>query len=97
MRQSKLSKLIQRIRPVQMMLAPQSRVSQVSCYLILGMLPLVIASGAGSASRHSLGTTVFGGMISATVLEVFIVPVSYVMIQGFDGAVEEKVHAGDLA
>lgn len=53
-----------------------------SLAFILGMLPLVIAAGAGSASRHSLGTTVFGGMISATVLEVFLIPALYVMVQG---------------
>jgi hydrophobe/amphiphile efflux-1 (HAE1) family protein len=52
-----------------------------SLAFILGMLPLVIASGAGSASRHSLGTAVFAGMISATLLEVFFIPVFYVLIE----------------
>jgi hydrophobe/amphiphile efflux-1 (HAE1) family protein len=52
-----------------------------SLAFILGMLPLVIASGAGSASRHSLGTAVFAGMISATFLEVFFIPVFFVLIQ----------------
>ena len=52
-----------------------------SLAFILGMLPLVIATGAGSASRHSLGTAVFAGMISATLLEVFFIPVFYVLIQ----------------
>jgi multidrug efflux pump subunit AcrB len=45
---------------------------------IFGVLPLVVASGAGSASRHSLGTSVFGGMIAATVLGVLFVPVYFV-------------------
>jgi HAE1 family hydrophobic/amphiphilic exporter-1 len=49
---------------------------------ILGVLPLVVASGAGSASRQALGTAVFGGMLSATLLLVFFVPVFYQVIQG---------------
>ena len=48
---------------------------------ILGMLPLVWATGAGAASRQALGTAVFGGMISSTVLAVFFVPVFYVAVQ----------------
>jgi HAE1 family hydrophobic/amphiphilic exporter-1 len=48
---------------------------------ILGVVPLVIASGAGAASRRSLGTAVFGGMIAATVLGVFLIPVLYVVVQ----------------
>jgi Cu/Ag efflux pump CusA len=47
---------------------------------ILGVLPLVLATGAGAASRHSLGTTVFGGMIVSTILNLFVVPVLYVLI-----------------
>jgi HAE1 family hydrophobic/amphiphilic exporter-1 len=48
---------------------------------ILGVLPLVWATGAGAASRQSLGTAVFGGMVTATVLAVFFVPVFFVVIQ----------------
>jgi HAE1 family hydrophobic/amphiphilic exporter-1 len=48
---------------------------------ILGVLPLVFATGAGAASRQSLGTAVCGGMLSATVLAVFFVPVFYVAFQ----------------
>ncbi|MGE0368989.1 MAG: efflux RND transporter permease subunit, partial [Candidatus Dadabacteria bacterium] len=48
---------------------------------ILGVFPLVIASGAGANSRHSLGTAVFGGMIVSTLLSLIIVPVFYVVIQ----------------
>lgn len=48
---------------------------------ILGIFPLVIANGAGAASRRSLGTAVFGGMIAATFLAVFFVPVFYTVIQ----------------
>ncbi|HKB01308.1 MAG TPA: efflux RND transporter permease subunit, partial [Gemmataceae bacterium] len=49
---------------------------------ILGMLPLVFATGAGAMARRSLGTAVFGGMITATVLAVFFVPVFYIVFQG---------------
>jgi hydrophobe/amphiphile efflux-1 (HAE1) family protein len=49
---------------------------------ILGVYPLVIASGAGGASRQALGTAVFGGMIAATFLAVLFVPVFYKAIQG---------------
>lgn len=48
---------------------------------ILGVVPLVIASGAGSASRRTMGTAVFGGMLVATGLGVFIIPVLYAFIE----------------
>lgn len=48
---------------------------------ILGVAPLVIATGAGASSRQALGTAVFGGMLAATVLMVLFVPVFYVVIQ----------------
>lgn len=48
---------------------------------ILGVLPLVFASGAGAAARVSVGMTVFGGMMAATVLGVIFIPVLYVVIQ----------------
>lgn len=48
---------------------------------ILGVLPLVFASGAGAASRISVGLTVFGGMSAATVLGVIFIPVLFVMFQ----------------
>jgi multidrug efflux pump subunit AcrB len=47
---------------------------------ILGVIPLLIASGAGAASRQSLGTAVFGGMLVATVTGVFFIPVLYVVV-----------------
>ncbi len=49
---------------------------------ILGVAPLVWATGAGAASRQALGTAVFGGMITSTVLAIFFVPAFYVAIQG---------------
>jgi HAE1 family hydrophobic/amphiphilic exporter-1 len=48
---------------------------------ILGVVPLVLATGAAAASRHSLGTPVLGGMIAAAVLGTIVVPVFYVAIQ----------------
>ncbi|MRW86490.1 efflux RND transporter permease subunit [Pseudoduganella sp. FT26W] len=52
-----------------------------SLAFILGVLPLVIATGAGSASQRAIGTGVMGGMITATVLAVFLVPVFFVVIR----------------
>jgi hydrophobe/amphiphile efflux-1 (HAE1) family protein len=60
-----------RLRPILM----------TSFAFILGVLPLVIATGASSGARRALGTAVFGGMISATFLTIFIVPILYVLIQ----------------
>jgi hydrophobe/amphiphile efflux-1 (HAE1) family protein len=60
-----------RLRPILM----------TSFAFILGVVPLVVAKGAGAASRRSLGTAVFGGMNAATLLAIFIVPVLYVVIQ----------------
>jgi len=51
-----------------------------SLAFVLGVFPLVISSGAGAASRHSIGTGVFGGMIAATFLAIFFIPVFYVVI-----------------
>ncbi|MGE3809489.1 MAG: efflux RND transporter permease subunit, partial [Gemmataceae bacterium] len=49
---------------------------------ILGVYPLVIATGAGAASRQALGTAVFGGMLASTFLAVMFVPVFYTIFQG---------------
>ncbi|MBI4964206.1 MAG: multidrug efflux RND transporter permease subunit [Desulfomonile tiedjei] len=49
---------------------------------ILGVLPLVTASGAGAVSRQSVGTAVFAGMLGVTILGVFFIPVLYVLMQG---------------
>ena len=63
----------QRLRPIIM----------TSLAFILGILPLVFASGAGAQSRQTLGWTVLGGMLAATGLGIFIVPVLYVLITRF--------------
>jgi HAE1 family hydrophobic/amphiphilic exporter-1 len=52
-----------------------------SLAFILGVMPLVVAQGAGAASRRALGTAVFGGMITSTLLAVLFVPVFYVLTQ----------------
>jgi hydrophobe/amphiphile efflux-1 (HAE1) family protein len=48
---------------------------------IIGVIPLMLASGAGAASRHSLGSAVFGGMLAATCFGVFIIPSLYYLVQ----------------
>ena len=58
---------------------------------ILGVIPLLIASGAGSASRQILGTAVFGGMLAATALSLIVVPMMYFVIQ----TVVEKISGGE--
>jgi len=59
-----------RLRPILM----------TSIAFVLGVTPLVFATGAGSAARNSLGTVVFGGMICSTVLNLFVTPLLYVII-----------------
>ncbi len=54
-----------------------------SLAFILGVSPLIIASGAGAGSRHSLGTSVFFGMLGATALGIFFVPLFFSTIRGF--------------
>ena len=50
---------------------------------ILGLLPLVFATGAGAASRHSIGMTVIGGMIAVAFIGTFLVPAYYVVVEEF--------------
>ncbi|MBS0169436.1 MAG: multidrug efflux RND transporter permease subunit [Nitrospira sp.] len=52
-----------------------------SMAFILGVVPLVVATGAGAASRNSIGTGVFGGMLAATFLAIFFVPLFFVLIR----------------
>ncbi|WP_322048684.1 efflux RND transporter permease subunit [Paraburkholderia sp. J67] len=54
-----------------------------SMAFVLGVLPLAISHGAGSGSQHSVGTGVVGGMLTATFLAIFFVPMFYVMVTGF--------------
>ena len=56
-------------------------VVMTSFAFILGLLPLVIAEGAGAASRRAVGSPVFGGMIAAAVFGIFVIPMLYVVFQ----------------
>ena len=56
-------------------------VIMTSFAFILGLLPLVIAEGAGAASRRAVGTPVFGGMLAAAVFGIFVIPMLYVVFQ----------------
>lgn len=56
-----------------------------SLAFVLGVLPLAISTGAGAASRVAIGTGVMGGMIGATVLGVFLIPVFYVVVRRWLG------------
>ncbi len=60
-----------RLRPILM----------TSLAFMLGVLPLVVSRGAGSGAQHAIGTGVFGGMFSATVLAIFFVPIFFVVVR----------------
>jgi len=61
-----------------------------SLAFVLGMLPLVMASGPGSASRHSIGTGVFFGMIAAITVGIVLVPFFFVMVDRLKGRLRRK-------
>lgn len=65
------------IQAVQLRLRP---IVMTSLAFILGVLPLAFASGAAAESRRTIGWTVFGGMLAATTLAIFVVPVLFVLI-----------------
>jgi len=80
----------QRLRPILM----------TSFAFIMGVIPLLLATGAGAASKASVGTVVFGGMLVATVLAVLVVPALYVIVQSvteryFGGPKEAPPAASD--
>ena len=64
-----------RFRPVMM----------TSFAFIFGLLPLVVAQGAGAVTRHAVGTPVFGGMIAASLFGVFIIPLLYITAERLRG------------
>ncbi|MNS41771.1 Multidrug resistance protein MexB [compost metagenome] len=70
-----------RLRPILM----------TSMAFILGVLPLVVSTGAGAVSRHGLGIGVIGGMLAATVLGLLLIPVFYVSVRRLLG---DKLDAG---
>ncbi|PMS17434.1 hydrophobe/amphiphile efflux-1 family RND transporter [Trinickia dabaoshanensis] len=77
-----------RLRPILM----------TSMAFILGVLPLAISNGAGSASQHAIGTGVIGGMLTATFLAIFFIPMFFVVIRAkFGGETEDVDEAARLA
>lgn len=73
-----------RLRPILM----------TSLAFMLGVIPLVLSNGAGSGAQNAVGTGVFGGMIAATSLAIFFVPVFYVVIRRrFSKKSEDIEHA----
>jgi hydrophobe/amphiphile efflux-1 (HAE1) family protein len=77
-----------RLRPILM----------TSMAFILGVLPLAISNGAGSASQHAIGTGVIGGMLTATFLAIFFIPMFFVVIRAkFGGETEDVDQAARLA
>ena len=69
-----------RLRPILM----------TSFAFILGVMPLYLASGAGSLGRHSVGTAVVGGMLLSTILNLFFIPVLYVLLKTLLGKFSRK-------
>ena len=77
-----------RLRPILM----------TSLAFILGVMPLVVATGAGQEGRHSVGTAVAGGMLFATFLNIIFIPILYVLVRTLipgrtRGAEEADAHA----
>ena len=65
------------LRAARMRLRP---IIMTSLAFVFGVLPLAISTGAGAASRQAIGTAVVGGMLSATFLAIFFVPLFYVLV-----------------
>ncbi len=76
-----------RLRPILM----------TSLAFVLGVTPLVISTGAGSASQNAIGTGVAGGMISGTVLAIFLVPVFFVVVMKIVTRITGKIPGGGAA
>jgi hydrophobic/amphiphilic exporter-1 (mainly G- bacteria), HAE1 family len=74
-----------RLRPILM----------TSLAFILGVMPLVFATGAGQEGRHSVGTAVAGGMLFATFLNILFIPILYVVIQTLRGGGRVVAREGD--
>lgn len=65
-------------------------ICMTSLAFCLGIFPLVIATGAGSASRHSLGTGLIGGMIAASTLALLFVPLFFYLLESFNAWLDKK-------
>jgi len=59
---------------------------------LAGFLPLVLAQGAGAASRISIGTVVFSGLLVSTALSLFVLPVIYELVKGWETGDHRKAH-----
>ncbi|MBV8723470.1 MAG: efflux RND transporter permease subunit, partial [Candidatus Eremiobacteraeota bacterium] len=75
------------LRAAQVRLRP---ILMTSIAFIIAVTPLVFASGAGEAARHSIGTVVFGGMVVSTILNLAITPVLYVIVKSFEKWLDER-------
>jgi len=73
-----------RLRPILM----------TSCAFIFGVLPLALAHGAGANARIAIGTSVVGGMITATVLAIFFVPLFFVLVRRGGKTPPDDLHVG---
>lgn len=62
---------------------------------LVGFYPLVVATGAGASSRWSLGTAVFGGMLFATILTLFLVPTLYIVIKSLESMIKQDKDSGN--
>ena len=63
---------------------------------IAGLVPLVIASGAGAATIRAVGTAVFGGMVAASFLGIFVIPGLYVSFQTLRERIKRLSHKREL-
>jgi multidrug efflux pump len=76
-----------RLRPILM----------TSIAFIMGVVPLVFSSGAGSEMRHAMGVAVFGGMLGVTFFGLFLTPVFYVLLRTFAKGIDKKIHPAAVA
>ena len=60
---------------------------------ILGVVPLALASGAGAVGRQIMGTDVIGGMLAASVIAIFLIPVSFYVVERLSHRQREQVPA----
>ena len=67
-----------------------------SLAFILGVMPLVLAEGAGAVARRTIGFTVFGGMLAATSMAIFIVPVLFVVIYRISNRKKKNNNTGTI-
>ncbi len=76
-----------RLRPILM----------TSFAFILGVMPLVFATGAGKLGRHSVGTAIVGGMVLSTILNLLFIPVLYVILKGVLGIFSKEKQSAAVA